>query len=275
MNQNNKIKLKVEDVSKTFITPANEKIEALKNVDLEVEDVWVANKDVGEFLVLLGPSGCGKSTLLRIIAGLDTPDSGSVEFNGHPIKGPSRERGMVFQKYTSFFWWNVLHNVEYGLKINGMEKRQRRQRARQWIKAVGLEGFEKAYPQNLSGGMQQRLALARALAVNPKMILMDEPFGALDAQTRVDMQQLLLRVWEETAATVIFVTHDVDEAIFLADQIFIMSARPGTIVETLKIPFPRPRTLDVKQTDQFHELQSFVLQRLKASPGRGQVRVTV
>ncbi len=275
MNQDSKNKLKVENVSKAFITPANEKIEALKNVDLEVEDLWVANKDVGEFVVLLGPSGCGKSTVLRIIAGLDSPDSGTVEFNHRPVKGPSRERGMVFQKYTSFFWWNVLHNVEYGLKINGMEKNQRRERARQWIKAVGLEGFEKSFPQNLSGGMQQRLALARALAVNPKMILMDEPFGALDAQTRVEMQQLLLRVWEETAATVVFVTHDVDEAIFLADQVFIMSARPGTIVETLKIPFPRPRSLDIKQSEKFHELQSFILQRLKTSPGRGQVRVTV
>src|SRR5207248_9961571 len=183
-------------------------------------------RDIDEFRVLLGPSGCGKSTLLRMIAGLDRPDRGEVLVNGQPVSGPDKDRGMVFQKYTSFPWLTVADNIAYGMKINGMPEAQRRQTVERLLEAVGLSGFAKAYPDTLSGGMQQRVAIARTLALRPQVVLMDEPFGALDAQTRADMQELLLRVWAESASAILFVTHDVDEAIYLADRIYVMSARP-------------------------------------------------
>jgi ABC-type nitrate/sulfonate/bicarbonate transport system ATPase subunit len=182
---------------------------------------------------------------------------------------------MVFQKYTSFPWLTVADNIAYGLKINGVPEQERRQTVDRLIEAVGLSGFGKVYPDTLSGGMQQRVAIARTLAVRPQVILMDEPFGALDAQTRTDMQELLLRIWDETASTVLFVTHDVDEAIYLADRIYIMSAGPGTIVEDLPVPFARPRDLAVKQTTEFHEMQQHVLSCLRRAPGHGQIRVTL
>jgi len=232
-------------------------------------------RDIGEFRVLLGPSGCGKSTILRLIAGLDRPDSGEVLFNGKPVQGPGRERGMVFQKYTSFPWLNVSDNIAYGLKINGVPVAERRRIVGELIQATGLAGFEKAYPDTLSGGMQQRVAIARTLALRPGAVLMDEPFGALDAQTRADMQQLLLRIWDETSSTVLFVTHDVEEAVYLADRIFVMSGRPGTIVEDVPVPFTRPRDVAVKQDNRFHELQAYLLSRLRRAPGHGEMRVTV
>src|SRR5207253_2283543 len=207
----------------------------------------------------LGPSGCGKSTLLRLIAGLDQPDSGEVLVNDQPVYKPGKDRGMVFQKYTSFPWLTVADNIAYGLKINGVAAEKRRDTVAQLVQAVGLAGFEQSYPETLSGGMQQRVAIARTLALRPSVILMDEPFGALDAQTRSEMQQLLLRVWDETASTILFVTHDVEEAIYLADRVFIMSAHPGTIVEDVQVPFDRPRDLNLKQRNEFHELQNYVL----------------
>ena len=173
-----------------------------------------------------------------MIAGLDQPDTGEVLVNGKRRDAArARDRGMVFQKYTSFPWLTVAENIEYGLKINGVPEAERDETVAHLIEAVGLAGFEKVYPDTLSGGMQQRVAIARTLALRPQVILMDEPFGALDAQTRSDMQQLLLQIWDETASTVLFVTHDVDEAIYLADRIFIMCARPGTIVEDVPVPF--------------------------------------
>lgn len=272
----NKLKISLHDVSRTFPGPRGEKIEALHNINLEVEDAYTAEgRDVGELRVLLGPSGCGKSTILRLIAGLDRPDKGQVLVNGVPVTGPGRDRGMVFQKYTSFPWLTVADNIAYGLKINGVPPAERKKTVEHLVEAVGLSGFEQVYPDTLSGGMQQRVAIARTLAVRPQVILMDEPFGALDAQTRSDMQELLLRIWDETASTVLFVTHDVEEAIYLADRIFIMSAHPGTIVEDVPVPFGRPRDPTVRQKKEFHELQGYLLACLRRAPGRGQVRVSI
>jgi len=270
-------KITVRNLARTFLSPQGEKINALEDVNFEVEDAYSAEgRDIGEFRVLLGPSGCGKSTLLRMIAGLDRPDHGEVLVNGHPVDGPGKDRGMVFQKYTSFPWLTVADNIAYGLKINGTPKEKRDPVVAQLIESVGLKGFEHSYPDTLSGGMQQRVAIARTLAVRPALVLMDEPFGALDAQTRSEMQQLLLRMWDETASTILFVTHDVEEAIYLADRIFIMSAHPGTIVEDVQVPFARPRDLALKERNDFHELQNYVLGRLKRAPGAGgHVRVSV
>ena len=272
----NKVKINVEKVSRIFAGPAGERIEALHEVSLEVEEAYSPEgRDLGEFRVLLGPSGCGKSTILRLIAGLDFPDSGKIEVNGKPVEGPGRDRGMVFQKYTSFPWLSVADNIAYGLTIKGAPEAQKKETVAKLVEAVGLSGFEKSYPDRLSGGMQQRVAIARTLAVRPEVILMDEPFGALDAQTRGDMQALLLRIWDETACTVLFVTHDVEEAVYLADRIFILSARPGTIVEDVPVALGRPRDPGMKQTKEFHDLQDYVLACLRRAPGTGHVRVGV
>jgi NitT/TauT family transport system ATP-binding protein len=271
-----KFKVSLRNVSRSFVSPTGEPIQAIRDVNFEVEDLFSSDgRDIGEFRVLLGPSGCGKSTILRLIAGLDHPDSGEILVNGAPVTGPSRDRGMVFQKYTSFPWLTVSQNIEYGLKINGIPAQERRQTVADLIEAVGLGGFAKSYPDTLSGGMQQRVAIARTLALRPSVILMDEPFGALDAQTRGDMQELLLRIWGESASTILFVTHDVDEAIYLADHIYVLCARPGTIVEDVPVPFGRPRDASMKQSQPFHELQQHVLACLRRAPGQGQVRVSV
>jgi NitT/TauT family transport system ATP-binding protein len=271
-----KDKITVRNVAKTFRQADGKTVDALQNISFEIEDAYSREgRDIGEFRVLLGPSGCGKSTLLRMIAGLDRPDSGEVLVNDQPVHGPGKDRGMVFQKYTSFPWLTVADNIAYGLRINGVPDAKRKEVVGQLIQDIGLSGFETAYPETLSGGMQQRVAIARTLALRPSVILMDEPFGALDAQTRSEMQQLLLKVWDETASTILFVTHDVEEAIFLADRIFIMSAHPGTIIEDLQVPFDRPRSLELKQRNEFHELQNYVLGRLRRAPGNGQVRVSV
>ena len=271
-----KIKISLRNVSRTFVDAQGGKIEALRDVSFDVEDVYSADgRDVGEFRVLLGPSGCGKSTILRQVAGLDRPDSGDVLVDGKPVLGPGRDRGMLFQKYTSFPWLTVEGNIAYGLKINGVPAPERQETVAHLVQAVGLTGFEKAYPDTLSGGMQQRVAIARTLALRPPVVLMDEPFGALDAQTRLDMQQLLLKIWDETASTVLFVTHDVEEALYMADGVFVMSARPGTIVEDVRIPFARPRDVSVKQTKEFRELQEHLLDALRRAPGHGQVRVSI
>ena len=272
-----KHKIEIRNVSRTFRSPKGEKIEALHDINFEVEDAFSpSGRDIGEFRVLLGPSGCGKSTLLRMVAGLDSPDSGDVVVNGQKVTGPGRDRGMVFQKYTSFPWLTVAENVGYGLKINGVAPKEREETVSRLLKAVGLTEFADVYPETLSGGMQQRVAIARTLALRPSVILMDEPFGALDAQTRSEMQQLLLQIWDETACTILFVTHDVEEAVYLADRIFIMSSHPGTIVEDVQVPFDRPRDLALKEKSEFHDLQHYVLGALKRAPGiGGHVRVSV
>jgi len=271
-----KLKVCLRNVSRSFVSPTGEPIQAIHDINLEVEDLYSPEgRDIGEFRVLLGPSGCGKSTILRLIAGLDHPDTGEVLVNGAPVTGPGRDRGMVFQKYTSFPWLTVAQNIEYGLKINHFPVEERRRTVARLIEDVGLAGFASSYPDTLSGGMQQRVAIARTLALRPSVILMDEPFGALDAQTRTDMQELLLRIWGETASTVLFVTHDVDEAIYLADHIYVLCARPGTIMEDVPVPFGRPRDPSMKQSQEFHELQQHVLGCLRRAPGIGQVRVSV
>lgn len=274
--EHKKSKIAVRGVSRSFAAADGKSMQALQDINFEIEDAYSPlGRDVGEFRVLLGPSGCGKSTLLRLIAGLDRADAGEVLVNEEPVQGPGKDRGMVFQKYTSFPWLSVADNVAYGLKINGVPAEKSKEIVAQLVQAVGLDGFENAYPETLSGGMQQRVAIARTLALRPSVILMDEPFGALDAQTRGEMQQLLLKVWDETASTILFVTHDVEEAIYLADRIFIMSAHPGTIVEDVQVPFDRPRDLSLKQRNEFHDLQNYVLGRLRKAPGNGQVRVSV
>lgn len=222
----------IKNVSKLFQADGKE-MEALHDINLNIKE--------NEFICFIGPSGCGKTTLLRIIAGLEDPTSGVVYISGKQIKGPGPERGMVFQEYSLFPWRNVLDNVSFGLELKGITKDSRYRKAKEYIKMVGLERFEERYPHELSGGMKQRVAIARALVNDPLALLMDEPFGALDAQTRNIMQSELLKIWHEEKKTIIFVTHSVDEAIYLADRIVIMSARPGRVKDIIEIDIPRPR----------------------------------
>ena len=195
-----------------------------------------------EFLCVVGPSGCGKSTLVRILAGLEEHTSGDVLLEGKPVVEPGRDRGMVFQGYTLFPWLTVKKNVMFGLEVNGQGKHEAEQQALQWLQLIGLEKFADAYPHQLSGGMKQRVAIVRALANQPRILLMDEPFGALDAQTRCRMQAHLLEIWRKIDITIVFITHDLDEAIFLADRILVLSAHPGEVQELIEVPVPRPRS---------------------------------
>ncbi|MQA81662.1 MAG: ATP-binding cassette domain-containing protein [Streptosporangiales bacterium] len=209
-----------------------------------------------EFVCLLGPSGCGKTTLIRIAAGLVTADAGTVVLDDRVVTGPGTDRALVFQSYGLLPWRSVLRNVEFGLEISGMSKSERRAIAREKIKRVGLEGFESHFPHQISGGMQQRVGLARALVRDPSLLLMDEPFAAVDMQTRETLQEELLRVWTESKRTVMFVTHSIDEAIYLADRVIVMQANPGKIVEDITVDLPRPRfDYDVKATAEFGELR--------------------
>ena len=195
-----------------------------------------------EFLCVVGPSGCGKSTLVRILAGLEQHSSGEVLLQGQPVTGPGRDRGMVFQGYTLFPWLTVKKNVMFGLEVNGHGRLECEREAMQWLELIGLEKFADAFPQQLSGGMKQRVAIVRALANQPRILLMDEPFGALDAQTRARMQAHLLEIWRKIDITIIFITHDLDEAIYLADRILVLSAHPGEVQELIEVPVPRPRS---------------------------------
>jgi len=229
---------------------------ALQPTDLEVAD--------NDFITILGPSGCGKSTLLRIVAGLDAPSAGEVRLDGQPVQGPGADRGMVFQSYTLFPWLTVHQNICFGLREKGLPPEQQAEIAARFIAEVGLTGFEGHYPKQLSGGMQQRVALARALANDPKILLLDEPFGALDNQTRALMQELLLSIWEQHRKTVLFVTHDVDEAIFMASRCVVFSARPGRIKSELRIDLPYPRHYTVKTTPRFSELKAAVTEDIRA-----------
>jgi NitT/TauT family transport system ATP-binding protein len=217
-----------------------------------------------EFLAIIGPSGCGKSTLLRILNGLDRPDSGTIEINGRPVTGPGSGRAMVFQGFDLFPWRTALENVAFGLEMQGHTKRERLDTARQYIELVGLTGFAQSYPHQLSGGMQQRVGIARALAVRPEILLMDEPFGALDLQTRDLLQDELLRIWQTDRKTVLFVTHSIEEAIYLADRIIVLSPRPARIERDLRVPFPRPRKEELKISPEFlairHEIWSLLKQ---------------
>jgi NitT/TauT family transport system ATP-binding protein len=195
-----------------------------------------------EFISVIGPSGCGKSTLIRIVAGLETPTSGSIRIDGNPVDGPGADRGMVFQGYTLFPWLSVKRNVMFGPKMKGMKKALAERKALEWLDLVGLADFANHYPAQLSGGMKQRVAIARALANEPRILLMDEPFGALDAQTRASMQAQLLRIWENVDVTILFITHDLDEAIYLSDRVVVLGAHPGRVLEIIEVPVARSRS---------------------------------
>ncbi len=227
-----------------------------------VEDLTLTVRD-REFVCLVGPSGCGKSTVLRVVAGLVRPTAGRVLLDRAPVVGPGADRGMVFQSYTLFPWLTVQGNVEFGPRLRGLPPGRCADVARRYIALVGLMGFEHAYPKELSGGMMQRVALARALANEPEVLLMDEPFGALDAQTRALMQELLLHVWEQTRTTVLFVTHDIEEAILLADRLYVMTARPGRIKAEVPVVLPRPRTVEVVDLPEFLRLRREVHQAIR------------
>ncbi|MBP3967014.1 ABC transporter ATP-binding protein [Paenibacillus lignilyticus] len=229
--------------------------EALKNIDLSI--------GTNEFVTIVGPSGCGKSTLLRIVAGLDELTDGSVTLDGDEVIGPGAERGMVFQGYTLFPWLTVRENIEYGPKLKGISTLERRAISNHFLKVIKLEAFASAYPKQLSGGMKQRVAIARALANRPKVLLMDEPFGALDAQTKLEMQEMLLEVWEKEKTTVLFITHDIDEAIFLSQRIVVMGAGPGRILKTFDVELPDKRTSEIRELPEFLALKRELGQLLK------------
>lgn len=236
---------------------------------LQATDLDVAEND---FVTILGPSGCGKSTLLRIVAGLDHPTAGEVRLDGRPVRGPGADRGMVFQSYTLFPWLSVLDNVCFGLRERGLPRPQQVEIAQGFIGKVGLSSFEHHYPKQLSGGMQQRTALARALANGPRMLLMDEPFGALDHQTRELMQELLLGIWEAEAKTVLFVTHDIDEAVFIGSRVVLMSARPGRIKLDRPVPLPHPRHYSVKTAPEFSSLKAELTEAVRVEVLAGATR---
>ncbi|EXX86319.1 hypothetical protein BG53_06435 [Paenibacillus darwinianus] len=231
------------------------RFEALRDIRLTVGG--------NEFLTILGPSGCGKSTLLRIVAGLEDASSGTVLLDGEEVIGPGADRGMVFQGYTLFPWLTVRENIEYGLKLRGVPILDRRGVSSYLLRVIKLEAFDKAYPKQLSGGMKQRVAIARALANRPKVLLMDEPFGALDAQTKLEMQEMLLDVWEKEKTTVLFITHDIDEAIFLSQRIVVMGAGPGRILKEFQVRLPAERTPEVRERPEFLALKRELAQLLK------------
>jgi ABC-type nitrate/sulfonate/bicarbonate transport system ATPase subunit len=249
-------KLVIENVSRIFpAVRGGMSTRALQPTNLSVAD--------NDFVTILGPSGCGKSTLLRMVAGLDTPTTGRILLDGKAITGPGADRGMVFQSYTLFPWLTVSENISFGLRERGVSTRERNDIARQWLEKVGLTSFANHFPKQLSGGMQQRTAIARALANDPKILLLDEPFGALDNQTRALMQELLLGIWERERKTVIFVTHDIEEAVFLASRVVVMSARPGRIKADVRVDLPHPRHYTIKTSPAFSNLKARLTEEIR------------
>ncbi len=249
--------LSIRGVSRSFASTTRG---GAPTVALQATDLAVAEND---FVTILGPSGCGKSTLLRIVAGLDRQTSGEVLLEGQRIAGPGAERGMVFQSYTLFPWLTVRDNVCFGLRERGLPRAQQLEVAGEFLAKVGLRGFENHFPKQLSGGMQQRVAIARALANGPRMLLMDEPFGALDHQTRELMQELLLGIWEAEKKTVLFITHDIDEAVFMGSRVVVMSARPGRIKLDRPVPIAHPRHYSVKTTPAFMALKAELTEQVR------------
>ena len=247
-------KLSVDAVSLTYGTGAK-RVLALDGISFEVRP--------NEFTVIVGPSGCGKSSLLYIAAGLTETTGGEIRANDRPVNGPGADRGMVFQSYTLFPWLTVRNNVEYGLRRKGLAAPERRGIAERYLREIGLTAFTDHYPKQLSGGMMQRVAIARALANDPDILLMDEPFGALDSQTRHSMQKLLLRVWEQSHKTVAFVTHDIDEAILLGDRVIVMTARPGRVKADITITIPRPRHPEIALEPEFIALKRRIIEELR------------
>ena len=247
------VKLRVEHLNKVFDGAAGQ-VEAIRDVNLEIRQ--------SEFVMIVGPSGCGKTTLINIIGGLESASSGSVLLDGRPVSGPGADRGMVFQSYSLFPWLTVQKNVEFGLQMKKLPKQECRDIAARYIDLVGLKGFENALPKQLSGGMKQRVAIARTLANEPEILLMDEPFGALDAQTRVVMQELLADISRRTNTTILFITHDIDEAVLLGDRIYVMSRRPGRIRETLDVSLPQPRDHHSLVLPEFQQIKAHIMDML-------------
>ncbi len=243
----------ISGLDKTYATTPP--VSALQGVDLTIRS--------GEFVALLGPSGCGKSTLLNIIAGFEAPSLGGLTVNGQEIVQPAPERGVVFQEAALFPWLNVWDNVVFGPQVQGVAKSVYEPRAKEMLKIMGLSAFESSLPVQLSGGMRQRVGIARVLTMGSKILLMDEPFGALDAQTRLSMQELLLKVWQQLKPSVVFVTHDIDEALFLADTVYVMSSRPGRIQARLDVPFERPRQLELTTSAAFNQMKLEILRQMR------------
>ncbi|MFE4108055.1 ABC transporter ATP-binding protein [Almyronema epifaneia] len=246
--------LEVSQLYKQFSTQQGALV-ALKDVNLHVE--------TGEFVCVVGASGSGKSTLLRLVAGLDLPTAGTITVDGQKVNGPGADRGMVFQRYTLYPWMTVQKNVEFGLKLQGVEPRKQRETASYYLEVVGLTQFAQALPKELSGGMKQRVAIARALASHPKILLLDEPFGALDVQTKERMQQFLLGLWKRTGISILMITHDVEEAIFLAQRIYVLTAHPGTVQRELQLDLPGDRNYHVRREPQFQAYREEIMDLLR------------
>lgn len=255
MNNANSHAIEFKGVSKFYNSANGQRVKALDDVNLVVRR--------GEFVSIIGPSGCGKTTLLKMVAGILGWDEGEVEVLGQAVTGPGAERATVFQSFALLPWMTILENAAFGLKMRGVPKAERRERAAALLKTVGLENFLNAYPGELSGGMQQRVGLARALAVNPNVLLMDEPFSAIDAQTRLILQNELLDVWSGTDLSILFITHAMDEAVFLSDRVVIMGARPGHVTDIIEIDLPRPRTEETRRDPRFVELTGMVWDKLR------------
>lgn len=250
-------KLRIDGVSRSFAgVRGGSSVQALTPIKLSV--------GTNDFITILGPSGCGKSTLLRIVAGLDRPTTGQAFLDGRAVTGPGPDRGMVFQSYTLFPWLTVAQNIAFGLREKHAPEQAIRDLVAYYIDMVGLKGFENHWPKQLSGGMQQRTAIARALANDPEILLLDEPFGALDNQTRSLMQELLLSIWEKKQKTVLFVTHDIEEAIFMASRVIVMSARPGRIKADVTVNFPHPRHYTIKTSPEFSGLKAKLTEEIRA-----------
>lgn len=252
------LKLNVKDLSVTYIGRDGEKTEAVRDVTFDVVD----KPETGEIIVFLGPSGCGKSTILKAIAGLIAPTKGEILVDGEKVTDVGRDRGMVFQAYTSFAWMTVRKNVEYGLKLQGVDSAKRRELSKKILADVGLADFAERYPKDLSGGMKQRVAIARTLINNPRIVLMDEPFGALDPQTRWGMQTLLLKISHEENNTIVFVTHDVSEAVYLADTCYVLSHRPAHILHRVDVPIFPTRDITLKSSEEFRKVENQLLEML-------------
>ncbi|VEP11764.1 taurine transporter subunit; ATP-binding component of ABC superfamily [Hyella patelloides LEGE 07179] len=247
--------LEISNLHKEFSTKKGTVV-ALQDINMHVER--------GEFVCVVGASGSGKSTLLRLVAGLDFPTSGEITVDDAIVAGPGEDRGMVFQRYTLYPWMTIQKNVEFGLKLLGISRNKRREEASYYLSIVGLSDFAKSYPKELSGGMKQRVAIARALATNPKILLMDEPFGALDIQTKENMQQFLLEIWRRTGCTILMITHDVREAVFLSQRVYVLSARPGTVKEEIVIELPSDRDYQIKRQPIFHQQADRIVDLLRS-----------
>ena len=258
--------LSVQDLKKSFVTNGTERV-VFDHLSFDVHR--------REFITIIGPSGCGKSTFIRIAAGLDESSGGAILLSGVPVTGPGPDRGMVFQGYTLFPWLSVKRNVMFGLQMKGRSDMEAESLARQWIAMVGLEKFEDSYPHELSGGMKQRVAIARALANEPRVLIMDEPFGALDSQTRAKMQAHLIEIWKKVDITILFITHDLDEAILLSDRVLVLGVNPGGLVEFIENPVPRPRSPKQITTPEFIALKARLDELIHPPQPEGEEEITV